>query len=183
MQATYATGIKVIKSTLTIALVIASTASNAGNNIIEIIGIRERDERGIEALFDALQHARDANLMAQLERDMQTVADSVEVATENLCNKAASGTKDSLFNRQVAANRAARKIIEENRQGFGTKLSFVGVNFRVIYGDGSSEVWAIQSPGQVDRPNDAATIVEPEPKTGTQLPANPGLAEACAAVG
>jgi hypothetical protein len=146
---------------------------------IEIVGQRPpRDEQAIEAFFNALEQQLLAAQLLELERSMRVAPDTVANAEPQAqCSKTGATTRSSSTDRYLSANEAARAYVSARRSAGESFSALSGRNIRVVYADGSSEVWTISSPAN------PGFVVAGEPVAGSQLPANESTAAAYRAAG
>jgi hypothetical protein len=158
--------------TLFVVMCLLPLQSNA---VIEVIGIRERSQEDIQAFFDAVQHEINAAGLAAMESQLQVLPTEVaEAEPDAQCSKTSANARSDVLERRDAANRAV--IAYMNTRG-GLPTKFQGRNIRVIYADGSSEVWTITSPSH------PTTRVDTSPVAGSQLPPSEPTASTCQATG
>jgi hypothetical protein len=166
-----------LAQTLLVVLCLLPLQSNA---VIEVIGIRERSQEDIQAFFDAVQHEINAAGLAAMESQLQVLPTEVaEAEPDAQCSKTSTNTRSSTTDRRLGANQAARDYMSA-RLSTDRSLrpdSFQGRNLRVVYADGSSEVWTITTPGS------SSFIIGSDPVSGTQLPPSDSASQACRAVG
>jgi hypothetical protein len=165
---------KVFIATMT---AVALNAFPVHSGRIEIVGQRPpRDEQAIEAFFNALEQQLLAAQLLELERSMRVEPTEVANAEPKAqCSTGGSNTSHTVFARSLDANEAVRKYMRA-RLAAGFTGSFSGVQVRVIYGNGSSEVWTITNPFH------PTTVLDSDPVAGTQLPPSGTMVETCRAM-
>jgi hypothetical protein len=167
--------------TTVVAPLLMPSYASAATRIDEITITAPRPvDPNVEAFFNALDQAVNAANLQAMESQNAAPLDVADAAERAQCTKDASGVTTSVVSRNLAANKAAAAYM--TAQGAGTQggpaiTSFTGSYLRVVYVDGSSEVWKIEKPVQMNMPNKEIVGLNPVPNT--QTPADPNVSAAC----